>query len=140
MIKIARASWKNTKDWSLAAWHKADASHYGHPVEYNDKDFRFKATEEGKIVGLIYGSYISGMIYIEGVITDEKERGKGIGKMLIEKVEEFGRKLGAHKTWLMTGEKWPENAFYQKLGFEQIARLPDFNHHQDFVIYTREIK
>lgn len=56
------------------------------------------------------------------------------------KVEEFGKKLGAHKIWLITGKNWSENAFYKKLGFKLIGNLSDFYFHKNFVIYTRPIK
>jgi len=140
MIKISKASKKSTSDWSDQEWHKVDNAHYGHPVKWNEQNFRFKAEEDGKIVGLISGKHESGVIYVAQVITKEDSRGKGIGTALIKKAEEYGKKLGAHMMWLITGKDWSENAFYQKLGFKLTATLPDFHFHKDFVIYTRPIK
>lgn len=137
MIKILKAS---QKDSLSDEWHKVDVPHYGKPIEWNEKSFRFKAVENGKLVGTIDGKHESGVIYIAALITAESSRGKGIGTMLIKKAEEFGKKLGAHRTWLITGKTWSENSFYKKLGFEKIAYLPDFHFHTDFVVYTREIK
>ena len=113
--------------------------HYGKRVEWNQKRFRFKAVENGKLVGTIDGKYESGVIFIDSLITAENVRGKGIGTMLIKKAEAFGKNLGAHRTWLVTGKDWSENAFYKKLGFKLIGNLPDFYFHRDFVIYTRTI-
>ena len=67
-------------------------------------------------------------------------RGKGVGSLLIEKVEQYGKKLGAHRTWLSTGADWTNRAFYEKLGFTAVASLADFYFHQDFVVYTRLIQ
>jgi ribosomal protein S18 acetylase RimI-like enzyme len=109
-------------------------------VVWKEKHYRFKAVENGKIVGTIEGKCESGIVYISALITAKDSRGKGVGTMLIKKAEEFGRKMGAHRTWLVTGKDWSENAFYKKLGFELIGNLPDFYFHTDFVIYTRLIK
>jgi ribosomal protein S18 acetylase RimI-like enzyme len=137
MIKISNAT---SKDSLLDEWHKVDIPHYGKRIEWNEKKFRFKAVEDGKLVGTIDGKHESGVVYISSLITSENTRGKGIGTMLIKKAEAFGKKLGAHRTWLITGKDWAENAFYKKLGFELIGNLPDFHFHKDFVIYTRLIK
>jgi ribosomal protein S18 acetylase RimI-like enzyme len=137
MIKISKAS---AKDVLIEEWHKVDIPHYGKPIEWDEKKFRFKAVENGELIGTIDGKHESGVIYIASLITATKVRGRGVGTMLIKKAEEFGKKLGAHRTWLITGKNWSENAFYKKLGFELIGNLPDFYFHKDFVIYTRLIK
>jgi GNAT superfamily N-acetyltransferase len=137
MIKISKAT---NKDLLLDEWHRVDIPHYGKRIEWNEKNFRFKAVENGKLIGTIDGKHASGVIFIGDIITAHNVRGRGIGTMLIKKAEEFGKKLGAHRTWLFTGKDWSENAFYKKLGFELIGNLPDFHFHKDFVIYTRLIK
>ena len=140
MIKISKATKKSTTDFSEKEWHKVDNAHYGRRVEWKEQKFRFKATQDGKLVGLISGKHESGVIYITQIITAEGERGKGIGTLLIRKAEEFGKNLGAHKMWLITGKDWSENEFYKKLGFKVEGVLPDHHFHQDFVIYSRPVK
>lgn len=137
MLKITRATGKDTL---LEEWHKVDIPHYGKPIQWNEKYFKFKAVENGKLIGTIDCKHESGVVYISSLITSEESRGKGVGTKLIAKAEEFGKKLGAHRTWLITGEDWKENAFYKKLGFKKIGTLPDFHFHTNFVIYTRLIK
>jgi GNAT superfamily N-acetyltransferase len=141
MIKITKVSKEdNILKWSTTEWHKADKVHYGRRVEWKEKKFRFIAKEDDKVVGFIYGKHESGVVYIGGLITAEEVRGKGIGTKLVQKAEKWGKKLGAHRLWLITGRNWAENAFYRKLGFKLIANLPDFHFHKDFVVYTRPIK
>jgi GNAT superfamily N-acetyltransferase len=104
-------------------WHLLDKMHYGKDIDWNEKHFRFKAVENGKLVGTIDGKHESGIVYIGTIITAKSARGKGIGTMLIKKAEEFGKKYGAHRTWLSTGKDWSENIFYKKLGFKLIGTL-----------------
>ncbi|MBI4974056.1 GNAT family N-acetyltransferase [Candidatus Roizmanbacteria bacterium] len=137
MIKISKAT---SKEALIEEWHRVDVPHYGKRIDWKEKEFRLKAVERRKIVGTVEGKHGSGVIYIDSLITVERARGKGIGTMLIKKAEEFGKKLGAHRTWLITGKDWSENIFYKKLGFVLVGTLPDFHFHKDFVVYTREIK
>lgn len=137
MIKISRAT---NKEALYEEWRLLDKIHYGKTIEWKEKKFRFKAVENGKLIGSIDGKYESSIVYIGALIVVESERGRGIGTMLIKKAEEFGKKFGAHRTWLVTGKDWAENTFYLKLGFKLIGNLPDLYFHKDFVIYTRPIK
>jgi len=137
MVEISKALEKDNLD---EEWNRLNIPHYGKEIVWTDKKFRYKAVEDGELVGTVSGKFESGVVYIAALITKEGVRGKGVGTMLIQKAEEFGKKLGAHKTWLVTGKNWPANAFYRKLGFELIGSLPDFYFHTDFVIYARSIK
>ena len=80
--------------------------------------------DEGKIVGIasmcIY-SVISGKKgWIEDVVVDSSQRGKGIGKQLIEKLIAEGEKHNLTEIYLFTeDEKKAAIALYQKLGFQR---------------------
>lgn len=112
----------------------------GKHADWNKKKFTFKAIEDGKIVGTIKGDYKGGVIYVSTIITAKSARGNGVGTLLIKKTDEYGKKQGAHKIWLITGKGWSANIFYKKLGFKLIEKLSDFYFHKDFVIYERDIK
>lgn len=137
MIDISKATKKETLP---GEWHSCDLVHYGKKIEWQEKEFRFKALRDQEIIGTIDGRFESGVIFISSLIVAASARGQGVGTNLVKKAEEFGKKLGAHRTWLVTGVDWAENSFYQKLGFEKIASLPDLYFHHDFVIYSRLIK
>jgi hypothetical protein len=59
--------------------------------------------------------------------------------MLIKKAEDFGRKFGDHRIWLISGEHYPEDSFFKKLGFQNQAVIPDLFFRKSFIIYTKEI-
>jgi len=139
MIKISKANKKECNVFGKAEWHKMDLIHYGHEVEWKEKNFRFKAEENGQILGTISGKHESGVVYIGTIIVAEKFRGKGVGKILMEKVEKFTKKMGAHKIWLNTGYDWPAGKFYENLGFKIEAKFPNHHFHKDFVVYSKYI-
>ncbi len=120
-------------------WQNFTHEHYGTTAVWEENTFRFKATENGKIIGTIDGKLEPGILYIAALMVTKDARGKGIGKLLIEKAEEFGKRHGAHRTWLSTGKDWSSRAFYEKTGFKKIADLNDFYFHKDFVVYSRLI-
>ena len=137
MIKILKAAKKEALDND---WRELIDTHYGHGLPWFEKYFRFKAVENEKLIGTIEGKCEPGVVFISALMTTASARGRGVGTMLIKKAEEFGKKLGAHRSWLLAGKDWPANSFYKKLGFKIIGNLQDFFYHKDFVIYTRLIK
>ena len=139
MIKVLRSSYQELKEFGEKEWPFANIEHYGAKVDYNKKDFIFKAIEGGNIVGSIKGSHEAGVIYISYLIIAHDKKGQGIGKLLTLKAEDFGIKLGAHKVYLMTGKGWEAEKFYQKLGYKKTATLPNHHFHKDFVIYEKFI-
>lgn len=55
---------------------------------------------------------------IENVIVDRAQRGKGIGKAVLQFAQDFARQAGCYKVALMTGSKKPETLkFYEAAGF-----------------------
>lgn len=140
MIKISKVARKKAMDFNESEWDEVNDTHFGKGIRWNEKPFRFKATEDGKTVGLIFGKHESGTVYISNIIVAKEKRRKGIGTKLVQKAEEFGRKFGDHKIWLITGKHYPEDPFFRSVGFKRQASLPDHYFHKDFVIYTKKIK
>lgn len=139
MIKISPSTKEEIKEFDDKEWVDADTKYYGRPVPWLEKEFVFKAEEEGVIVGIISGRIDEGILEIIDVIVAKNQRGKGIGKLLVEKAEVFGKENKTHKAHLITGKGWPTEAFYQKLGYKKVGDLPNHFVHKDFVIYEKEI-
>ena len=140
MIKISKAAKKKAMDFNESEWDMVNDLHFGKGVRWNTTPFRFKATENGKIVGLIFGKHESGTIYVSNIIVAKGKRRKGIGTRLIEKAEEFGKKFADHKIWLITGKHYPEDPFFKNLGFKKQAELPNLYFNKDFVVYIKAIR
>jgi GNAT superfamily N-acetyltransferase len=126
-------------DFNEDEWQYVNDLRFGKGVKWNTTPFQFKATENGKTTGLIFGKHESGTIYVSNIIVAKAKRRRGIGTILIKKAEDFGRKIGDHKMWLISGEDYSEDAFFKKLGFQNQAVIPDLFFHKNFIIYTKEI-
>lgn len=140
MIKIIKTFKKSVKDFNEKAWHNVDFEHFGKRVEWKEKKFRFKALKDERIVGTISGKFESGVLHVSALIVDADERGKGIGKALMQKAEDFGINLGAHKINLETGADWEARKFYESIGYHKEADLPNHYFHHDFVAYSKFLR
>lgn len=58
-------------------------------------------------------------VVIENVIVKSTCRGRGIGKMLMEKIEQIGRNRGCFYTMFVSGGKRKEaHRFYEAMGYD----------------------
>lgn len=60
------------------------------------------------------------ILYVSTVFVDEQYRGMGIGRRLMEAVEEKAAALGANMIRLDTFD-WQGAKFYEKLGYERVG-------------------
>jgi GNAT superfamily N-acetyltransferase len=87
------------------------------------------AEENGEILGTTVLAILPGMAHgtspfavVEYVVVDEKHRGKGIGRMLMEYVIARSREAGCYKIMLTSDKRRKEaHQFYRALGFETSA-------------------
>ena len=64
---------------------------------------------------------------INGLVIDKDFHGKGIGKLLIEKVKEWAREKGNKKLGLRCNVRRVEaHAFYKHLGFKDLKQQTNF--------------
>lgn len=88
-----------------------------HGVSCNYRDFCFVARDEDRIIGLVMGHSYYDSVYIGELIVTEECRGRGIGTMLMKRVEEEYRGKGMEYICLTTyAFQAPE--FYKKLGYK----------------------
>ena len=79
------------------------------------------ALEEGNVLGYASIHYLKKITRKSGIIEDvvvkENQRGKGIGKLLVNNLIEKAKKNNCDKIILSSSEK--NLKFYQKLGFQK---------------------
>jgi GNAT superfamily N-acetyltransferase len=100
-------------------------------LENKDHD-AFVAVHENQPIGWIGVFYAIQLesppwCEIRGLVVDEQHRGKGIGKMLIEKAKHWGKEKGNNKLRLRCNVKRKEtHLFYQHLGFNEMKEQKVF--------------
>jgi len=103
-----------------------------HAVLKSKDHTAFVAETENKIVGWI-GAAQSIMLEvmphceINGLVTDENYRGKGVGKLLIGKVKEWAKEKGNEILSLHCNVKRTEaHLFYEHLGFKELKQQKNY--------------
>jgi GNAT superfamily N-acetyltransferase len=79
--------------------------------------------DDGKILGGAVGKFNYDVVLLDTIWVDEKMRGTGIGRQLIDGFEAHSRKLGAVLAWLET-RSWQARPFYEKCGYRVFGELP----------------
>jgi GNAT superfamily N-acetyltransferase len=132
MIIIESSTKEEIKEFNAAQWVATDVITSG-----NNKGevFVFKAIEDGEIIGTIYGRLKDGVLYVDDLVVTKNKRGLGIGRSLMEKAQDFGRKLKAHKAYLITGKDWDVRGFYEKLGYKLTGDFANGLESNDLVVY-----
>ena len=101
-------------------------------ITQSENHTAFVALYENKIVGWIGAAYsimieVMPHCEINGLVIDENNRGKGVGKSLIEKVIQWAKEKGVDNLSLRCNIKRSEaHLFYEHLGFKEIKQQKNF--------------
>ena len=85
----------------------------------------FGRDSSGEVVAALCGYTWGGCCEIRQVWVDEKHRGQGIGRRLMDVAESEARRRNCRQIVLAT-HSFQAPGFYQKLGFEIVDSLPDY--------------
>jgi GNAT superfamily N-acetyltransferase len=85
-----------------------------------------KADAKGDLIGGAYVYVHPGWAYFDLVWVREDLRGKGLGRKLMEKIEDESQKRGCHSVYLWT-QDFEAPGFYEKLGYRQFVVMDNFN-------------
>lgn len=75
-------------------------------------------TETQRLLGGCNGSIVYGSIYTDQLWVDPAERGKGLGRKLMEKVHQLGREKNCKAATVGTISFQGAQPFYEKLGYQ----------------------
>jgi ribosomal protein S18 acetylase RimI-like enzyme len=78
---------------------------------------------DGNTVACGLGVLQDGYLGLFGIVTDERLRGKGLGRRVVQALLNWGKGLGAHTAYLqVTSENAPAQALYAAQGFRALYR------------------
>ncbi|URZ17059.1 hypothetical protein CLFE_031110 [Clostridium felsineum DSM 794] len=92
-------------------------------ITANENYILLVAKEENEILGSMLGirckSLLESFLVIEAVIVKEKIRGKGVGRKLMEKMDEFAKEKNCAYAILVSSDfREGAHKFYERLGFK----------------------
>ena len=121
-------------------WIYADKEHYGDtPHNLTKHEYTYVARENENIVGAIDILIDTGVVSIESLLVAQDAQRRGIGTLLVKKVEEEAKKHNCHKIWIITGFNWSAKKLYESFGYTPRCILPKYFDGKDFVILDKEI-
>ena len=87
----------------------------------------FVAVSEGKVVGFIFFSMKEGDDNIDNVVVAKKEQGKGVGRALVEYIEDLAKSrrmdvITTDTTENAKGVPWKAYGFWKKMGYEDTGK------------------
>lgn len=109
--------WKSLSERTLKMWN-----HYATVDDiFREKSHKLIGLKNGKMV--VYGFLLPDDKFPDtpslGIVTLDSERGKGIGTLMMKKLEEMGKTQGYKNIFLTTSvSNIPAFSFYKKLGYE----------------------
>jgi GNAT superfamily N-acetyltransferase len=81
--------------------------------------------KEGEVVAGLLGSNAYGWLRVDIVWVDERHRGKGFGRALLDRAEQIGLERGCDGIHLDT-QSFQAPKFYEKLGYEPFGELESY--------------
>lgn len=94
------------------------------PIEAEVRFFVFARDADGTVVGGIRAACYWNTLHVELLWLSEALRGRGAGRALMARAEEFAREKGFGLALVET-TSWQARPFYEKCGYACIATIPD---------------
>jgi GNAT superfamily N-acetyltransferase len=136
--RVARDETGEVRRFLAREWPPADRSIFGRDCDWTSYPVVVEAHAGRDLVGVALGEVIAGMARLHDLLVDERHRDSGIGGQLVELFCTRAAALGAARCYLRCPATERHRRFYERLGFVQVARLPRYYHHHDFLEYLRE--
>jgi|SRR5579872_526207 len=139
-IKVTKGESQALDAFYKKEWEAIDRKHYGQEVRWESwrpKNFTVEVWNDNEITGALSFLIIQDVTQIVLFITAENHRGEGVGRKLLDKMEEVSKANGVHKIYLQTGRDWEAVSFYKSNGYKETGSLPNHYLHADYIELTK---
>jgi len=141
MITLEKGNKGDIKEKDIFAKNAWNQFNKENRYEWDEKKYYFVARENGRIVGFASFRINGGATLLSQLIISKKDRNKGIGGLLIKKVENFSKSKKCHVLYLETSEKHKGALkFYKNRGYKIVATLKNNKFHFDWYYLSKELK
>jgi GNAT superfamily N-acetyltransferase len=93
-------------------------------VDLPSDEFVVVLRENGKIIGGTVCSFDWGWLYFDNVYVDEVQRGRGLGRLIMDASESYAAERGIKNAFLFT-TGFQAKPFYESMGYEVFGENPD---------------
>jgi len=95
----------------------------------------------GQITGTATGLEEHQALHVCSVAVHPEWQGRGIGRQLMEVLEDIARRRGCYKLWLQTAWAMTEAiALYKRLGYQQEGYQPRHFYGEDFLMFGKVLE
>jgi GNAT superfamily N-acetyltransferase len=117
-LEIAISNEKETQfvDDKIVTFNKSHAP-FTQGNNFVSLNFHIKDDSGSVIAGINSLMYCWGMLYVDVLFVEESHRGQQLGSLLLKKVEDEAKSMGASLSHLDTFD-WQAKDFYLKVGYE----------------------
>ncbi len=118
-LTLSEVERESVEEFLRREWKPVDEQMFGrHDLAMWDTQRRaLAAYEDGQVVGAVVFKIGGGLGKVNQIITAAEHRHQGIGRALMERVEDICRREGCHKVSLKTYWNSEAQRFYQKQGY-----------------------
>ncbi|MCU0566932.1 MAG: GNAT family N-acetyltransferase [Oculatellaceae cyanobacterium Prado106] len=92
---------------------------------FDKVSFTWSIRDGQALIGVLTADLLWDWLYVDELWVDERYRGQGWGKTLMERAEDYAVSQQLVGLWLWT-QSWQAADFYQRLGYQEFARFEDF--------------
>ena len=100
--------------------------------------FRFSLKDGDRVCGGLMGNINRGWMFVSTLAVEADLRGQGWGEKLIGQAEDLARSRGCSGIWLDTFN-YQAPGFYEKIGFSEFGRLPNYPDDQIRYFFKKEL-
>jgi GNAT superfamily N-acetyltransferase len=136
--RVVEADHPELREFLAREWPLADRRLFGVDLDWTSHPVVVEARAGGELAGVALGEAVAGMARLHDLLVVEPRQGQGLGGRLVELFCRRAAELGAARCYLRCPDTDRHRRFYERLGFEAVARLPRYYHGHDFVEYLRE--
>ncbi|MFQ6000418.1 MAG: GNAT family N-acetyltransferase [Anaerolineae bacterium] len=99
------------------------------------------AEVDGQIIGTATGLEEHQSLHVCSVAVHPDCQGRGVARLLMERLEALARSLGCHKLFLQTAWAMTEAmALYESLGYQREGYQPRHFYGEDFILYGKVLE
>jgi GNAT superfamily N-acetyltransferase len=136
--RVVEADHPELREFLAREWPLADRRLFGADLDWTSRPVVVEARAGHELAGVALGEAVAGMARLHDLLVVEPHQGQGLGGRLVELFCDRAAELGAARCYLRCPDTDRHRRFYERLGFEAVARLPRYYHGHDFVEYLRE--